>query len=240
MRILSLNAFWFQGVPFEGTDPPAPRPHVVSRVAAALRPLTPDVLCLQEIQSSDALRPVKAEFPELAHQAYSTGAVFPQYGVAVLSRRPTALISSTERLVPPPQRAFQVSWVNALTIAHIHLPSGRQEGVEQAARLRVAELRRILEAAPGIDVWAGDVNEPPGGGVDGFWAENGFVDAAEFTGQDHHPTAASGQNRGDRIAVRRALTERLIAYGVMPVRMFLGPEGRPLSDHLPLWIDLSV
>jgi len=240
VRILSLNAFWFQGVPFEGTDPGEPRPHVLSSIAAALRPLAPDALCLQEIQSPDALLAVSAKLPELAHEAYCAGAVFPQYGIAVLSRRPIALLLSTERLVPPPQRAFQVFRVNALTIAHIHLPSGRQEGRERAAGLRVAELGGILKAFPGIDVWAGDVNEPPGGAVDAFWRENDFVDAAAFTGQGHHPTAAAGRNRGDRIAVRRALTDRLAAYGVMPARRFLGPEGRPLSDHLPLWIDLSM
>jgi len=236
---MSLNTFWFQGVPFEGTNPGPPRTDILNAIAAVIAPLAPDLLCLQEIQSAQAFQTVKAAFDRLPFAEYAPGAVLPQYGLATLARWPLTPISSMPDLEPRPQRAFQVFRVKSLRVAHVHLPSGRQKGKEEAARLRLSELRQIREACDNIDLWLGDVNEPPGGPVSTFWQDNGFVDAALLTGHGHVPTAAAGSNRIDRIVVSRRLSANVTTYGVLSCSRFRGPDGLPLSDHLPLWIDIT-
>ena len=237
---MSLNAFWFQGVPFEGTDPSDPRPDVLRDVAEALEKLSPDVLCLQEVQSQRAFEAVREAFDALPHAAYASGAVFPQYGVVTLSRDPITVIAATSDVQPPPQRAFLAVRVGSLVVANVHLPSGRLIGKNEARTLRVDELTRLLRACGRVDVWLGDTNDPPGGAVDVCSARHGFRDAAVLTAGEELPTNASGTFRGDRISVSADLASALEAYAVLPAHRFHTHEGRSLSDHLPLWIDLAL
>lgn len=50
IRLVSHNAFWFQGVPFPSDEPGEPQPEVLEGLLTVYRALEPNLLCLQEVQ----------------------------------------------------------------------------------------------------------------------------------------------------------------------------------------------
>ncbi|MBN1809702.1 MAG: endonuclease/exonuclease/phosphatase family protein [Planctomycetes bacterium] len=240
MRILTQNAYWLQGSAFTGTNPGLPDRRILHELAGFLKRIEPDVICLQEIQSAEAMKVAAEEFPQHPHTHYSPGAHYPQYGTAVMSKHRMRVLAHTPDLAARPQRAFQVVDVQGVTIANIHLPSGRQVGAEEAASLRTEELKNIFTTSDNVSIGAGDMNEKPGGPVGNFWVERGFRDSAEVFGMGAIATGAEGTGRGDYIFVHERLLGSLRHYCVAEAGDFTVDDGRYLSDHLPVWIDLDI
>ena len=242
ITVVSHNAFWMQGHPFEGDQPGGPVEAIVSGLADRYRGVRPDVLCLQEIQSAEAFGAISAAMA--LPGSYTPGRELRQYGACALSADARILADSGSTPAPF-TRAFQLIEAGAagrgLRIANVHLPSGRQIGAAEGAARRLAELEAILRLDPPPDVLCGDLNERPGGAVSDYLARQGFVDAAAITGNADRCTSIGG-TRGDYIWLRRSIADRLRDYGVCPPADFLAdvPGKTFLSDHLPLWISVEA
>jgi endonuclease/exonuclease/phosphatase family metal-dependent hydrolase len=243
LALLSHNAYWFQGHPFEGTSPGAPDPRVLAALARIYRRLAPALVCLQEVQSDAAFHAVAEAMG--ADGSYRPGGALPQYGVASLwgidGCRPLPVTRRTR-----PQRQWQALELpspdggDPITVCNCHLPSARQLPKDAAARRRIAEMTDVLDAAT-PHVVLGDLNEPPGGPVGRLMSDRGYHDAAVLTGRHERPTSL-GPKRGDYIWVHDAIRHRLAEYGVLPRCALAAAEAGKLylSDHLPLWIRLTT
>jgi len=239
-RIVSHNAYWFQGVPFEGTNPGSPAPAIFAGLIEVYRSLQPDLLCLQEVQSAEVAEQLADALG--MHAFHTPGKVRTQYGVASLTSR-TAGVADWQAHGKCVDRAWQLICVEVaprttLTVANVHLPSGRQTSPEQTRRLQRAELLDVIGFEP--DVLCGDLNDSPGGIVTETMQASGYVDAACLRRRENLPSNIAGW-RGDYIWVHGRDANSVIEYGA-----FAG-DFRPaeatgktfLSDHLPIWIDLA-
>jgi len=240
LALTTHNAFWFQGFPFEGTDPGGPAEPVFAALAAEYRRLAPDCLCLQEVQSEAAARRLAAELGMSA--AWCPGGELPQYGLAVLARLPVEARDWRSTGFTP-ERGWLLARAGRLLVANVHLPSGRQSGSARARAQRIEELREVLRQDP--DVLVGDLNERPGGEVWRFLAGRGYADAAEATGAGHLATGRSRQppKRTDYAWVRSGLAAGL-EYAVVAEEDFGAPAGAAglslLSDHFPVTVGLRL
>lgn len=239
MRILTLNAFWFQGVPYAGSDPGDPRPEIVEGIRRKLVGTTADVLCLQEIQSPRAFEGLSEVFGSAGwvHGLYEPGYELRPYGVAVLSRLPLEKLGGSCDCAPGEiQRAYLCFRAGGRTLVNSHLPSGRQLGPEASARKRASEVATIADRHGVPDVWCGDFNERSGGDVEAWFERSGFVDAGSSMPEDHPYWEF---RKIDFIRVRRELLPSSRGFSFLPRDEFLGPEGQPLSDHYPIWVDIG-
>lgn len=242
ITVVSHNAFWMQGHPFDGDRPGGPVGPIVSGLAGHYRHVAPDVLCLQEIQSAEAFGAISAAMA--LPGSYAPGREHRQYGACTLSADARIMADSGSTRAPF-TRAFQLIEVGpkgrGLRIANVHLPSGRQLGAAEGAARRLAELESILRHDPPPDILCGDLNERPGGAVSDYLAGQGFVNAAVITGKADRCTSIGG-TRGDYIWVRQPVADRLRDYGVCPPADFRAnvPGKTFLSDHLPLWISVEA
>ncbi|KPK86388.1 MAG: hypothetical protein AMJ81_01360 [Phycisphaerae bacterium SM23_33] len=242
LRIVSHNAFWFQGAPF-GTDRPgSPDQAILAALVEAYHRLRPDVLALQEIQDQATFERLAAALPTPGR--YCPGGRLPQYGGAIFWSA-GGFAADWRSSAEVPQRMWQMvnahAGAGAVTICNIHLPSSRQLGREAAGRGRVRELLAVLDRADAPAVVLGDFNESPGGPVGASLAGRGYLDAAAATGLADRPTSLGG-GRGDQIWIHGSLRERLAEYGVMDKAQLRPARGEKqcLSDHFPLWVTLKA
>ena len=239
VRIVTHNAFWFQGAPFATDQPGPPDAIVLAALVDVYRDLQPDVLAVQEVQDESAFAALGGALD--LPGAYCPGGELVQYGGAVFDRAGGAIVDW--RTTPTtPQRMWQVVSAAGVRVCNVHLPSSRQLGVAAAAERRLAELRAALsQLADGgvIGRWGFRLGWPPGGPVTELLSSAGYIDAAVHTGQADLPTALGG-GRGDQIWVHESLVERLAEYGVVPTGRFAAdaPAKEHLSDHLPVWVEL--
>lgn len=242
-NILSHNVFWLQGYPFEGTDPGAPNPVILDRLNAMYAEVQPDIFCLQEIQSPEAAATAaggKTYF-------YTPGQKYPAYGAMITAPKERQL----ENVSIPDDFKYERSVVvtkvkthrgATLTIASLHLPSGRQGG-GSPTEIRGREVAEFLKHfGKDVDVIVGDFNEGPGGNVSKILSENGFSDCALIKeGSDTNPTTVWNK-RGDFIWIKNSLKDRLLDFKVLrdknPVSDL--PGKKLLSDHNPLMISLDM
>lgn len=247
LRIVSHNVYWFQGRPFEGTNPGAPDNAIFDALIAVYRKLNADLLCLQEVQDATAHRRVEAALG--LRGRHTPGVELPPYGTAWYAARgrDAGDCSAAQK---PPQRAWQHAALtltdgSEVLVANCHLPSSRQVSEAEAARLRVEELRAAIGSGESRKphVVLGDFNEVPGGGVGAFLEAQGFCDVAAATGQGGTGTVPRGK-RGDQIWVRGDLAGKIAGYGVWPGERLRAEHlkiGKDyLSDHFPLWVDLAL
>jgi endonuclease/exonuclease/phosphatase family metal-dependent hydrolase len=242
LRIVSHNAFWFQGASFPSDSPGPPDGRVLHALAALYASLAPDVLCIQEVQDAETFAALAAA--ARMDGGYSPGRELPQYGGATLWRSPPASHADWRDAGAVPQRMWQVAALggtHGLVVANVHLPSARQLSKEIAQQRRLAELEALLSCDPRPDVLAGDLNEQPGGPVGELLRSHGYADAAEAAGQADRATKVGG-GRGDYVWLSAAATRRLVEYGVAEGEGFRKgvSGGERLSDHLPLWVSLDA
>jgi len=242
MRIVSHNAFWFQGVPFTTDRPGAADEGVLAALVAVYRGLGPDVLAVQEIQDARTFDRLGGALGMAG--TFCRGAELPQYGGGTFWRS-GILLADSRQAGAAPQRMWQVVRVpagqEALVICHVHLPSGRQLGLSAAGARRRAELRTAMGQTDPPGVVLGDFNEAPGGPLSGRLARAGYVDAADAAQDADRPTGPGG-GRGDQIWVHRNLQGRLAGYGVLPAEAMGAQQAgkQYLSDHFPVWIELDT
>jgi len=242
LTIVSHNAFWFQGHPFETDAPKDPTPGVVDGLVALYRSKNPDVVCLQEIQSEYTFRCVRDALGMSG--SYCPGGHYSQYGGATLWRRGrlVADIRSESRL---PQRMWQITSVarhrgEPLTIANVHLASARHLGEDGAGPSRIQDLEQLLRQKSRPMIIAGDFNEAPDGSVSEYLSAQGYIDTAPLTG---HPDISTGINkdRSDQIWIQESLKDQVLAFGIFDrddLKTDLD-EKELLSDHQPLWMKLE-
>lgn len=242
LRIVSHNAFWYQGHPFYGDLPGEPEPGILARLVTVYRGLNPDLLCLQEIQSPEVAASIAAQL-RMAH-VFAKGDGYPQYGGAVLSRYPIR-VGEDQADRPSIDRLLLQVVVEApgytLRISNVHLPSNRFRGPEGGAAKRRAEVPLTIEAAGHpVDIVLGDINEGAGGPCGHWLSEQSYSESAPLCGAHGEPSSLGGM-RGDQIWLHSAIVPLLQAYIVVPKEAFLADvTGKEhLSDHLPVGVDLT-
>jgi endonuclease/exonuclease/phosphatase family metal-dependent hydrolase len=240
--VLSHNACWYQGFPYDDFDPDEAHPEVIGRLTAIYQSYQPNVLCLQEIHDH---RMTNAVATALSFESHLTiGARHPIYGTATCAQG-VQLVRDCHTNGAVPERSWQICEVPApvhtLKIANIHLTSGRFLTETETAASRVADVQSFLDAAQDVEVVCGDFNEGPRTAVQFALEAAGFVDAAIVTGVELESTGVN-KPRSDQIWVRNNLAERITGFGATDwtPMAFNAPNKNVLSDHLPLWMRLSL
>lgn len=243
LRILSHNAYWFQGHPYPDSEPGDPCDPVLEGLVDLYRNIDPDVICLQEVQSEASFAAaVKAlEY----HGQYCPGARRIHYGGAMLWKRGDYLGDYRDTEAQP-QRVWQLAEArlngNArLPIASVHLTSTRHITEAEASCTRVADLAQMLERNPRPMVIAGDFNEAPSGSSSAFLAHLGYVDTATLV-DDAPESTGVNKSRSDQIWIHQELLPAFRGFEAIGWdRLRCDIPGKvALSDHLPLRIDLDV
>ncbi len=242
LTILSHNAFWFQGAPYEPPLPGAARAEIAERLAALYRRMPPDVVCLQEVQDKAAFEMIKRLLD--MEGVYCSGAEHPQYGGAVFWRSGRPGLNAFAAGLHP-QRMWQVAETNgrlpACSIANVHLASWRQLGEEAAACSRIDDLNGLLQTVPRPLVIAGDFNEGPQGTATAFLMQHGYLDTAVLTGQEIASTGVN-KDRSDQVWVHESIADRVtsLVFGSWDDLDARALGLKSLSDHLPLWTTLDL
>jgi endonuclease/exonuclease/phosphatase family metal-dependent hydrolase len=262
IRLVSHNAYWFQGHPYDGDQPGPPNPDVLRLLGTVYTQLEPDVLCIQEVHSlatAEALSEATG-LPFL----YLAGGRDTQYGVAtfspwrmstlpVLSSPPAGAqgaVPSKDSGAPTLDRAILRVRLNPpdappLLVSNVHLPSDKQRGKEGGAARRLLEVPVAVEpdvaSGDSIDVALGDFNEHPDEPCAQLFHSRGYVDAAHLAGQGNLTTNVKGNKRGDQIWVAPHRASTLLNYLALPLETLIcSLAGKThLSDHLPIGIDLQ-
>jgi endonuclease/exonuclease/phosphatase family metal-dependent hydrolase len=243
LRVVTHNAFWFQGAPSEEEERTVPRKDILVALAALYRQMEVGLLCLQEVQSARAFDSIRNALSMSG--AYCPGGELPAYGGAILWRPdlPVRVIDS-QGATPQPQRMWQVAEIGdpegaSWRIANIHLPSDKQLPPESAGPRRLDEIRAMLEAQGPVDLLVGDLNEEPDVNVGRYLDEMGYTRASPPEGVD--TTAFSGK-RSDHIWLYMDRQPQMVDAGVVDAEwLHLPIAGKEyLSDHLPLWVMLDL
>lgn len=241
LNIVSHNALWFQGVPFEPEEPDGPLPAIVSGLAALYGRYRPDVLCLQEVQSEGAFAAARASLR--LEGSYCPGCTHRQYGGAVFWRG-GSLVADARMASAPPQRMWQCVAMggngSTVRVCNLHLASARQLGEDAATCSRLDDLRGLLEHRLHPHVLAGDFNEGPQGATTGFLMQHGYLDTAMLTGHRAQSTGI-GKDRSDQIWVHESLADGVAEFEVLSWQDLVtdAPGKEYLSDHLPLHVRLA-
>lgn len=247
IRVISHNAFWFQGAPSKTTDPDAVHDEIWPRLVSIYRGLKPDLLCLQEVHTPAVAARLAAELD--ASWLHTPGCRQPVYGGAVLWW-PGATLSLRDFRTEHDWTPFRIwQWIEwrrgreALRLTHLHLPSNRVTGGAPIADTQCAEVRRYaLDSAFVGDIVAGDFNASPRDAAPSVLAAAGYLDAAVLAGRDQAPTTMHG-GRGDHLWLRSASQWQLRDYRVIdlstPEYAPRDPAKKSLSDHYPLMIELE-
>lgn len=256
IRIVSHNAFWFQGVPFATTEPDAVHEEVFARLAALYAELNPDLLCLQEVHSAAVASRLGTALAMSWH--HSPGCRQPVYGGAVFWRPQWTVRVRDFRSLPDftPYRSWQRVECDrvgeSLHLTNVHLPSSRATPGLPVANVQCEEVTRYaldgldgldgLGVAAPADIIVGDFNASPDGAAPALLVQHGYYDAAELAGQGQAPTSVR-RKRGDHAWLSAATSRRLLAYRVVdlaqPHWALADPAKRTLSDHFPLVVDLQ-
>lgn len=226
MRFVSWNAWGLRGGPRAFT--------------AALRSLDADVVCLQECPRWPGGRLVMRWLARSAGLRLAAGAG--RSGVAVLIDSTLAVPASGTRLRPRPGLRPRYprgeAWVRLdsdhgdLLVLSAHLD------IEPRLRTHHAQaLADRLRSAPRA-VLAGDLNEPAGGPAWRILLSDGAVDGAAAEAAPTFPQgyARRPAHRIDAVVLRGLGVAR---SGAIPAD-FTARTGRPVSDHLPVIVDVAV
>ncbi|HOE65492.1 MAG TPA: hypothetical protein PLO62_03110 [Candidatus Hydrogenedentes bacterium] len=241
LTVLSHNVFWFQGAPYAPEMPGMPAPEVLEGLLYVYRAFSPDVVCLQEIQSEDVFERVGEALG--MDGAFCPGCVHDQYGGG-LYWRSGRLLADGRAAAAPPQRMWQIAEVQAdggvWTLANVHLASARQLGPNAATCSRIEDLEGLLRAGERPHVIAGDFNEGPLGAASSYLMQRGYLDTALLTGHEVESTGV-GKDRSDQIWLDEPAAQWIAGFQIVPWArlVFLQDGKRWLSDHVPLVVQLE-
>ncbi|HDI75063.1 MAG: hypothetical protein DRJ52_10220 [Thermoprotei archaeon] len=229
LKIVSHNAFWFQGSSFTGEKPGEPSKEVLERLIEIYSLLNPDVLCLQEVQS----RKVAEDISEKLNMKwfYAPGVLFREYGGAIFLKRYINVLDyqySRENITRMWQKLkIKLASGETLVLCNIHLPSGRLLG-EKSSTYRLHDLEQVFIKGEYPDIIVGDFNEPPWGLVYEYMLAKEYTDIA----MGEEPTILRGL-RVDYIWVRKKVLKTVLDYFVYK-NMLLTEKNIFLSDHYPI------
>lgn len=242
MRILTHNAYWFQGWPSRwGSERVAEVGEVVQALTKLYRSARPDVVCLQEVQRADLAASLSAGLG-LPAWLHAPGGRRSDYGGAILGPRQARLRDLTR---PDGRAEYERVHLRArvpladglLEVAAIHLSSNRYAGSAAAGEsARLAELDGVLATPPRPNVVLGDMNSLADSLPYRRMTECGYVDAAAAGDR------AAFRPRVDYIWVDADWASRVIDLAVLDDGPFVrrDGDGSPwrLSDHAPLLVEL--
>jgi len=233
LTLMTHNVYWLQGMPFSSKNPGPPRENIVNGLLKIYRSIAPDILCLQEIQSLAAATRIWEGLNVSGH--YIPGQKLQQYG-GTIAGQVTEIAgqadASVERFWLKTRLTFN-GWKGIL--CNIHLPSG-----DEKEEIRIQELQQMLDAPPRPDFVVGDFNELPSDGLHAFMERSGYLDAAQLLHAGDRSTVVEDENRRiDYIWVSALLRERVTSYRLIDAHELNLGEGRYLSDHLPVVVQLQ-
>lgn len=244
MRILTHNAYWFQGHPSRwGIEQVAEVPEVVRALTELYASAGPDLVCLQEVHRGD-LAETLARALDMTVWLHTPGGLRAEYGGALLSRRQSRLRNGTSPVGATPHErvhlraAFEWSGM-PVELAAVHLPSNRfADSSEAGDAARVAELERVLAEPPRPHIIAGDLNCRPHSPPYRFLQKAGYLDAAALADSD-----TVSKRRVDYFWLDQTWAGRLVAFSALDGSAFCrtAPDGTAwrLSDHLPLLMEVE-
>jgi endonuclease/exonuclease/phosphatase family metal-dependent hydrolase len=242
--VLCHNVYWFQGQPSRwGEERVAESPVVLEALTALYAGQRPDLLGLVEVQRDD-LADTLARRLGLDASLRAAGGIRPDYGGAVLCRKPARLADWTRPPAGPPHervhlRASLACGAAPLEAALVHLPSDRFAGPGEAGhRARVNELDRVLAVTPRPNLIMGDMNCKPDSPPYRLLRDRGYVDAAAAANDE-----SLGRQRVDYIWLDEAWARRLVRFASLDRGSFHRKDESGnawmLSDHPPLLAELS-
>lgn len=256
MKILTHNAYWFQGYPSRwGAEQVAEVPDVLRALEQLYASAGVDVLCLQEVHRRDLAENL-ARALGMKAWLHAPGGLRPDYGGAVMASREARLRDCTHAEGHSPHERIHMRASLELDgspfeIAVVHLPSNRFAGPAPGAgtAARIAELARVLAEPARPHLVLGDMNFKPDSPPYDFMRDAGYVDAAavaegdaasksRFTGGD----GPAAKHRVDYMWLDARYADRLASFAVLDTGAFCRttPEGVlwRLSDHPPLLMEL--
>jgi hypothetical protein len=237
--IISHNAAWFLGFPQPSTQPDDYNENLLARLAALYKSYTPDVVCLQEVQSPEACLAMGEALGMPG--VYTPGAALEQYGGAIYANTlPT--VTDSQPLARKPQRFWQKAVASlggqSLTICNLHLASDKHLDKETAAISRITDIDGILRVAPKPDIIVGDFNEPPALPSGKRLSAAGFIDIGGLA-PDPPETTGKNKRRSDLIWATREWANRIDGLDYYPYTGMTNDEGGYLSDHYLLVLRLA-
>ncbi|MBT4137095.1 MAG: endonuclease/exonuclease/phosphatase family protein [Candidatus Latescibacteria bacterium] len=238
MRILTHNVYWFQGAPSRwGTERVAEVPEVFEALCELYESVGVDILCLQEVHKPELVASL-AQKLGLSAVFHAPGGLRPNYGGAILCRRPASFKDCTrEPISDPHERIHLRASSPTFELASVHLPSNRfANSAEEGDVARVRELTRVLTKTPKPNIVVGDMNCKPDSLPYQFMMDAGYVDAAVVAQSD-----AVLKRRVDYMWLDVEWAERLIRFEVLDEGTFCREtQGVPwkLSDHPPLLMEV--
>jgi endonuclease/exonuclease/phosphatase family metal-dependent hydrolase len=238
MRIITHNAYWFQGDPSRwGNEQVRAAPDVLDALTQLYAATAVDVLCLQEVHQVELVEDL-ARALGMTAWLHAPGVVRPAYGGAILCRD-AATLTDCSRSGPGHKRAHLRAVCGTadarLHLASVHLPSDRFVTSHAAGDAqRVAELGSLLAMRPRADVVVGDMNCPPDSPPYRQMRAAGYVDVVAGRGHRVHGP--------DYIWLDARLAERCRHVDVLDGGDFWRADDTGnwrLSDHVPVLLELA-
>lgn len=243
MKLITHNAYWFQGFPpVWGQEKVAAAPVIVNALTRLYSAIKPDILCLQEVQDPKIVERI-ANRLGMDQWIHTQAGRMRHYRGAILCRDEARFLDLTQKGDPAHERVHcraSLQWNDHLfTLAMIHLPSNRYADSPQVGDAnRIAELRRVLDTPPRPDCIVGDFNCTPGSPPYQILLDSGYVDVAL-----HWPKGLKADQRVDYIWVDAAQSEYVQSFSLLNGESFTISlaEGvtAKLSDHPPLCVELA-
>ena len=229
LKIITHNVYWFQGSSFTEEKPGDPLEEVLERLIEIYSRLNPDILCLQEVQSSKVAEYIAGKLQ--MKWFYVRGVLFPDYGGAVFLKENIEALKyqySEKNAARMWQKlSIKLASGKTLTLCNLHLPSGRILG-EKSFMYRLHDLKQVFSEGEDPDILVGDFNEPPRGPVYEYMLSRGYIDIA----RGEEPTTLGGL-RVDYVWVHRRILKTILEYSVYKNILF-AEKNIFLSDHYPI------
>ena len=242
MRLVTHNAHWFQGAPrLWDDDRRLPHPFVFQRLTRLYESLEPDVLCLQEVSTREAVAALEAQLG--MRGIFAPGGMRAEYGGAILVRGGEIAFADFSRTRVDAERVFERVCMRArlspgeFQVVNIHLSSDRYAPGRVGEPIRMAEIHTLFAQVPEADAVMGDFNATPDSPVYQYMDNRGYLDPGPC------PEDAERKERIDYIWVRKKHGPGVRDYRVVQSDSFT-VAGREaplrLSDHAPVVVELEM
>lgn len=242
MLLLSQNVYWFQGYPAENPSDIKLKPVVFDKLISLYKSIKPDIILLQEIQSS-AIAEKTASALDMSY-FYTPGEEITRYGGLALFKKDIDLRLLKPNLKIQFQRFYQLLELKNknLILCNIHLPSDAQITEAQAIVKRREELGAIFESNQKPDILCGDFNENEfqNWPTVEFTLQQQYFDAISHNIQKNRNTKIKNK-RGDYIFLKKEKQDLLKSFYTVDLEEYKSKnqDAYHLSDHFPVCIEIE-
>ena len=244
LRLVTHNAHWFQGSPrLWEDDRRLPHPFVFQRLARLYESLEPDVLCLQEVSTREAVAALEGQLG--MRGIFASGGMRAEYGGAFLVNRGEISFADFSRTRVDAERVFERVCMRArlslgdrsFQVVNIHLSSDRYTPGRVGEPIRMAEIQTLFAQVSDADAVLGDFNATPDSPVYQYMEDRGYLDPGCC------PEDAAHAERIDYIWVLGKHGSGVRDYRVVHGDGFTVEGCDPplrLSDHCPVVVELEM